>query len=168
MGVPVRMFMVMCAVRRALSHDDDAGSSHLALEVTHLAHQLDHMERNQIIADIESRIANPHYRQPPVADEWVSALDTLENTQPEGASSRVTVSENLIGFAVRYALGRLTYMPGMVAEEIVSVADLLSDRTRAEIATAIVEHSAGSRSDDLSAPAWRVTVDALTAVPLAA
>lgn len=161
--VGVRQVLVLCAARWGVGETGDTAHA-IANEVGRLAGALEAAEVALIVRDVRTDI---RFDLVPtdVATAWQAAIRALEATPaPDGAVDVVNVSVPAIVFpAVRYALGRQTYMPSLVAEEVRRIAGRLARADRRDIAAAIEEHKAGSAANSEDGRDWAETVRALRA-----
>lgn len=126
--ISVRPFMVTFAVRAEFETPSE-NESIVAQDVIRVASQLSHTEAQFILRSIDMPA---HFTRADL-NLWETVADAL-NWSPRDATDQVSVTGHLILSAVRYAIGRQTYAPAMVAEELRRVAAELDDDSRLRLA----------------------------------
>jgi hypothetical protein len=138
--INVRQFIVLSAVRRAVSVDRTAPVA-VADELAELAPLLASSERSYLIRDIRADLAFDGVPRE-VDDAWrlaAFALQKVPFATNLGPSGFIDISPLTLIRAVEYAIGRHTPIVHMTAAELARIADQLDDETRESIAWLITE-----------------------------
>lgn len=160
-----RQFLVSCAVREAFGHDFDEQRV-VADELQRVAPTLGVDERILILRDTANELG--YYSDEERPDLWSPAIGALRTVSAAGGVNDrlprdhpIPVDQRVIIIgATRYALGRNTYICGMVAEELRRVAGHLDDAVRSELVATIEEGLYGAAPADIAAD-WRRTLSSL-------
>jgi hypothetical protein len=159
-SIDVSQFMLLSAARLSLANDTEDTS--IPTQILAVVPLINAQERDLLARDIGTDLNRK--AGPDVVTAWErlrSAL-ALAAGEPDNAKT-VPATAIIISTAVRYALGRHTYMPQMVAEEVARVAPSVSDPEREELAAVIESHQSGSSDDTEDGAYWRAAVHALRA-----
>jgi hypothetical protein len=106
------------------------------------------------------------------AEIWNEAITALsERSQQQaqrqdGRDDEIEMTAGMIVAAVRYAVGRHTYIAGTISEQVVRLAPRFNLALRAAVVEAISEGVARSAADHSVIADWGLALNALRAQPL--
>ena len=162
--INARQFLVSCAVREAFRHDFDVQRT-VADELARVAADLGVDERTLIFRDLRAELG--YYSDAERPDLWDPAINAVYAVHAgvndeRGRDHPIPVDQRVVVIgAVRYALGRNTYICGMVAEELARVAGNLGADVRDEIVTEIESGLREVTPSDIRAD-WRQALTKLS------